>query len=200
VGNDSLTAAIEKDSVLRCQKGDKEAFRRVLDIHGDHLFRTALLITRNRSLAEEAVQETLITAWKEIRSFKAGTNLRAWLNRLLISRVSRLTRRKQLPLASEEMAFGVSDPAPTPEQHTIHEETRAELQSALRMLPVDYRTVLVLRFFNDLSLQEIAESTGWREGTVKSRLHRAISALRETVVISERVPVSSRFAREEARL
>ena len=71
-----------------------------------------------------------------------------------------------------------------PEQQALNAETAAMLQSALRTLSVEHRTVLVLRFFNDLSLPEIAESTGWRMGTVKSRLHRATAALRDAVAAS----------------
>ena len=76
-------------------------------------------------------------------------------------------------------------------------ETSAMLQSALRTLSVEHRTVLVLRFFNDLSLPEIAESTGLREGTVKSRLHRATGALRDAVAASE--SGSARLSPEEVR-
>ncbi len=179
-----LTSSIEKEAILRCQQGDQEAFRRVLDFHGDHLYRTALLITRNADTAEEAVQETLIRAWKKIRSFKAGTNLRAWLNRLLINCISNLTSRKSLNRVPEEHAFTVADAGISPEQSALNTETAAMLQSALRTLSVEHRTVLVLRFFNDLSLPEIAESTGWRVGTVKSRLHRATAALRDAVAAS----------------
>lgn len=176
---------MEREAVLRCQRGDREAFRRVLELHGDHLYRTALLITRDAGRAEEAVQEALIVAWKKIRSFKAGTNLRAWLNRLLINCISRLNRRKQLPTEPEDAAHSVSDPAISPEQSALNSETAEMLQSALKTLSVEHRTVLVLRFFNDLSLPEIAESTGWRKGTVKSRLHRATVALRDAVTATE---------------
>ncbi len=184
LAEDILTAQIEREAILRCQQGDQEAFRRVLDFHGDHLYRTALLITRDASRAEEAVQETLIRAWKKIRSFKAGTNLRAWLNRLLVNCISNLSSRKQLERAPEEAAFSVADTGAGPEQSALNAETAAMLQSALRTLSVEHRTVLVLRFFNDLSLPEIAESTGWRVGTVKSRLHRATAALRDAVAAS----------------
>ena len=100
---------MEREAVLRCQQGDREAFRRVLDFHGDHLYRTALLITRDASRAEVAVQETLIVAWKKIRSFKAGTNLRAWLNRLLINCISNLTSRKRLDQVPEEMEMSMGE-------------------------------------------------------------------------------------------
>ena len=196
MAEDILTAQIEREAILRCQQGDREAFRRVLDFHGDHLYRTALLITRDASRAEEAVQETLIRAWKKIRYFEAGTNLRAWLNRMLVNCISNLTSRKQLPRVSEDMAYAVPDSGISPEQSALNAETAAMLQAALQTLSVEHRTVLVLRFFNDLSLPEIAESTGWRVGTVKSRLHRATAALRDAVAASEGSPTSP--VKEEA--
>ncbi len=176
-----LTKSIEREAIERCQQGDNEAFRRVLDFHGDHLYRVALLITRDASLAEEAVQETLLAAWKKIRDFDLDRDFRPWVNRILINCIGKMTRRMKLPTAPVEDALPVADSAVSPEDSTLNSETSAMLQSALRTLSVEHRTVLVLRFFNDLSLPEIAESTGLREGTVKSRLHRATAALRDAV-------------------
>lgn len=185
LAEDILTVQIEREAILKCQHGDRESFRRVLDFHGDHLYRIALLITRDPAKAEEAVQETLIRAWKKIRTFKVGRPLRPWLNRMLVNCISNLNSRKQLERVPEEMAFSVADTGLSPEQSALNSETAAMLQAALKTLSVEHRTVLVLRFFNDLSLPEIAESTGWRVGTVKSRLHRATSALRDAVAASE---------------
>ncbi len=195
----TLTKGLEREAIKRCQQGDREAFRRVLDLHGDHLYRVAVLITRNASLAEEAVQEALLAAWKKIRSFDAGEpemNLRAWLNRILINCIGMMQRRKRLPTTNVEDAFPLPDTGASPEQMALNSETRTMLQAALRTLSVEHRTVLVLRFFNDLSLTEIAESTGWRMGTVKSRLHRAAVALRDAVAASEGSFTS--LVREEA--
>ncbi len=197
MSDDILTAQIEREAVLRCQRGDQDAFRRVLDFHGGHLYRTALLITRDASKAEEAVQEALIVAWKKIRNFKAGTNLRAWLNRLLINCISRLNRRKQLPTEPEESALPLADTGTSPEQSALNAETAAMLQSALRTLSVEHRTVLVLKYFNDMTVPEISDSTGWKKGTVMSRLHRATAALRDAVAASEGLG-EARLSGEEA--
>ena len=180
-----LTKSEEREAILRCQQGNQEAFRRVLDFHGDHLYRVALLITRDASLAEEAVQESLLAAWKKIRSFDLDRDFRPWINRILINCIGMMQRRKRLPTTPVEDALPLADTGEGPEQSALNAETAAMLQSALRTLSVEHRTVLVLRFFNDLSLPEIAESTGWRVGTVKSRLHRATAALRDAVAASE---------------
>lgn len=182
---DPISEQIEREAILRCQAGDSEAFRRVLDFHGDHLYRTAFLITRDSGRAEEAVQETLIRAWKKIRMFKVGRQMRPWLNRMLINQISNLNSRKQLSRAPEYAANNMRDQGTSPEQSVIDAEKSDMLRSALRTLSIEHRTVLVLRFFNDLSLSEISESTGWRIGTVKSRLHRASAALRDAVAANE---------------
>lgn len=193
-----LTKSIEQEAVLRCQQGDREAFRRVLDFHGDHLYRVALLITRDASLAEEAVQESLLAAWKKIRSFKAGTDLRAWLNRILINCIGMMQRRKRLPTTAVEEALPLADSGIGPEQSALNAEAAAMLQSALRNLSVEHRTVLVLKYFNEMTVPEIAESTGWKRGTVMSRLHRAMAALRDAVAASEGLD-EPRLSGEEAQ-
>ena len=187
---DILTAQIERDAILACQRGDQDAFRRVLDFHGDHLYRTALLITREPSSAEDAVQETLLRAWKRIRTFKAGTNLRAWLNRILVNCISNLARGKQLDRLPEGMALDVADTGIGPEQQVLNAEITAMLQTALRTLSVEHRTVVVMKYFNEMTVPEISESTGWKPGTVMSRLHRAMAALRDAVAMNESVGIA----------
>ena len=100
-----LTKGIERDAIALCQQGDREAFRRVLDFHGDHLYRVALLITRDASLAEEAVQESLLAAWKKIHSFDLNREFRPWINRILINCIGMMQRRKRLPTSVVEDAF-----------------------------------------------------------------------------------------------
>lgn len=172
---------IERNAVERCQQGDRDSFRRVLDFHGNHLFRLALLITRDRGSAEDAVQEALISAWKKIRSFRPGTNLRAWLNRILINCIGMMQRRKRLPTATVAEAFPIPDPGISPEQSTLDGEISEMLKSGLEALSLEHRTVLVLKYFNDLTVPEIVDSTGWKAGTVMSRLHRAAAALRKVI-------------------
>jgi RNA polymerase sigma-70 factor (ECF subfamily) len=195
----ALTRTIEEEAIRRCQQGDKESFRRIVDLHGDHLYRTALLITRDASLAEEAVQDTLLQSWKKIRTFHPDRPFRPWINRVLINCIGIVQRRKRLPTAPIEEAFSVSDTVLGPEDSALNGETRRMLRAALESLSVEHRTVLVLRYFNDLTVQEIADSTGWRLGTVKSRLSRATAALRDVVVVASQSTYGGRLAGEESK-
>ncbi len=174
-------SALERDAIRRCQNGEREAFRLLFHAHSTHLYRVALLITRDPYLAEDATQDCLLSAWKKIRSFKPGTDFRAWLNRILINSIGMIRRRKQLPTAPEGLALTLPTGEGSPEQAALDSDTAGRLQKALGQLSVEHSTVLVFRYFNDMSIYEIAESTGWREGTVKSRLSRAQSALREVL-------------------
>ena len=71
----------EEDAIRRCQNGDREAFRFVVDHYGRVLFGTAYMMTRDRPLSEDLAQEALLLAWRNIASFEIGTNLKAWLLR-----------------------------------------------------------------------------------------------------------------------
>ena len=150
-----------------------------MELHGARLFRTAALITRDHGLAQDAVQETFVRAWRNLESFRRGTNLRAWLTRILVNYISNQRRRKQPPQVELDAAMQVRSPDAGPEQSLVAGEVRDALLSGIASLPVEQRIAVVLRFYGGYSVPEIAEATGWREGTVKSRLHRAMRALRD---------------------
>ena len=168
-------------AVDRCQQGDRNAFRAIVDAYGDRLFRIAFLITRDQNLAEDAMQEALVQAWRNIRSFRSGTNLAAWLNRILLNEVKKLTRRKRHPEEPIDAASRLADPGALPDESAIRADLAAYLRAALRTLSEDQRTAVVFRFYMDYTIPEIAETTGWAEGTVKSRLSRAMTALRGNI-------------------
>ena len=98
----------------------------------------ALLITRDTSFAEEAVQETLLAAWKKIRNFDPARDFRPWINRILINCIGKMVRRKRLPTTAVEDALPLADSGVGPEQSALNAETSAMLQSALRTLSVEH--------------------------------------------------------------
>jgi RNA polymerase sigma-70 factor (ECF subfamily) len=78
-----------------------------------------------------------------------------------------IRRKKKIPTAPVALAFSLESQTLSPEQSSLDSETAEMLQAAMSTLSIDHRTVVVFRFFNEMSLAEIAESTGWRTGTVK---------------------------------
>jgi RNA polymerase sigma-70 factor (ECF subfamily) len=138
------------------------------------LFGTAFLMTRDRQLAEDAVQEALIKMWKHIRSLRKPAGLKAWLASILVNEVRQQARRRQTPIVLEEMP---DPPASDESVAGSGGEVRQDLERAIRLLPPEQREAVILRFFSDLTVPEVAAATRSREGTVKSRLSRAMDSL-----------------------
>lgn len=167
----------DANAVRRCQDGDSDAFRLIVDRYGDVLYGTAFLMTGDRALAEDMVQEAFVLAWRGIRGFRGGTNLKAWLMKILVNRViSELRqRRRHEPLGDEHDLPGEEADAV---DVLVTAEEQARIRGALSTLALQSRQIVVLRFYAQMTVPEIANALGCREGTVKSRLHRALRKLR----------------------
>ncbi len=169
----------EEALVRRCQAGDKEAFRVLIEQHSKLLFGTAYLMTRDRGLAEDAVQEALVQMWKYLPSLRFHGSLKAWLVRIVVNEVKQQLRKRRLPVIPLEQSTEVAaDPEEAEIEIVRHEEHR-QLRQALERLPSEQREAVVLRYFSDLTVPEVAVATGEREGTIKSRLSRALDRLGE---------------------
>ncbi len=150
----------------------------------DSLYRLAYRMSRNRQDAEDLLQETYLRAYKYYDKFQEGTNLRAWLFRILRNTfINRYRRRQRQPLRSsfDEIEDGresrlLDSPLVprglTPEEELMVGALDQDLQAALESLPCDYRTVVELADLQDLSYREIAEQLDIPLGTVMSRLYR----------------------------
>ena len=171
----------DNEAIVRCQGGDRDAFRHLVEQYKDVLFGTAVLMTGNRAVAEEQVQEALLSAWRGIRKFRLGSPVKPWLVRILVNAVLAQQRRRALPTVNldgsdpDEPAASRIDPASALDSL----ENWMELRRAIAGLSTDHRQVVALRYFADLTVPEVAKTLGVREGTVKSRLHRALAVLRQ---------------------
>jgi RNA polymerase sigma-70 factor (ECF subfamily) len=156
-----------------------EEFERTALPFADQLFRVALRIVREHSQAEDLVQEALLQAWRSFDRFQPGTNLRAWLFKILFNvHYSRFRRRLELlPLEDNFAETLVFDP-PTPQYLT-----EAEVLDALKRLPRIYQLPLVLADIEELSYKEIAQALSLPLGTVMSRLHRGRKLLRANLAL-----------------
>jgi RNA polymerase sigma-70 factor (ECF subfamily) len=169
----------ETSLVSRCQAGDTEAFRALVEKYSRVLFGTAYLMTRDRGLAEDAVQGSLVQMWKKLPSLRRHDSLKAWLVRIVINEVKQQLRKKRLPTVPLEQAPEVPDVTDENETALFCEEDHQRLRQALATLTVEQREAVVLRYFSDLTVPEVAAATGEREGTIKSRLSRALDRLGE---------------------
>lgn len=174
-----MTEDEEAVLIRRCQAGDKTAFRTLVEKYRTVMFGTAFLMTRDHILAEDALQEALIKIWKNLPSLRRQSSLKAWLVRIVVNEVNRQCRKKQLPTVSLEDSPDVVDDCDGMETKVIRNEEYIQLKEAIEALSPEQRQAVILRYFSDLTVPEVAKVMGKREGTIKSRLSRAISKLGE---------------------
>ena len=136
----------EDEAVLRCQDGDRDAFRYLVEQYKDVLHGTAYLMTGNRALAEEQVQEAFLSAWQGIRGFQLGRPFKPWLVRILINAVLGQRRRRALTTVPLEESDRPED-SPSVDEAVEALADRQSVRRALTGLPPDQRQVVVLRYF-----------------------------------------------------
>jgi RNA polymerase sigma-70 factor (ECF subfamily) len=168
--------------------GDDPAtrFEREVAPYRDQLYLRALRLTRKPEDAEDLVQETLMRAWNGFQRFTLGTNLKAWLFRIMMNAfINSYRKRQREPLLLTSTMEGLADiprhatgdsrPA---EEQVLDRMLAAEVSAALRDLPADFKTAFYLTDIEGFSYREAAEIMGSPLGTVTSRLHRARYSLR----------------------
>jgi RNA polymerase sigma factor (sigma-70 family) len=174
----------ESDLVKRAKRGDVSAYEQIVERYQEPVFRAAYLVTRSAADAQEAAQDAFVKAYAALGRFRSGSPLRPWLMKIAVNesrnRLRAAGRREALALraAAERQAEGAD---PSPETAVLTAERRRALLAAVDELREEDRLVISCRFFLDLSERETAEVLGWRQGTVKSRLSRALDRLRESL-------------------
>jgi RNA polymerase sigma-70 factor, ECF subfamily len=160
----------QNDRLQRLEIFEAEA----LDFSGQ-LFRVALRVCRDRERAEDLIQETYLQAWRSFHRFEIGTNLRAWLYKILFNVHYGEIRKERLELApiEETIAETIAYDPPTPQRLT-----EEEVLAALERIPRDFQVPVVLADVEELSYREIADAMQIPLGTVMSRLSRGRKLLR----------------------
>ena len=169
VADAQAEAREERDLIDRARRGDSDAMHRLVDRYAQPLYGAAVYLTRNRSDAADAVQETLLAMVRSIDRFRGESTFRTWLWAILIRQAARIRRQRQPQSAMPEGASG-GEAAAT--------DLRMDIHAALMRLPDDHRDVLMLREFQGLSYDEMARALGVPRGTIESRLNHAQAALR----------------------
>ncbi len=180
----SGTTADERALVEAAQQGDGAAFGRLIRLHQKRLFRFAYSITGSFDQAEDIVQESFVKAYSAIATFKPGFAFYPWLStiarNLAFNQIAREERKESL----DEKSDSGFDPESTdlgPLEKLLNDEAQARFFKAVMALPAKYRTVFVLRHFEEMDYNEISIYLKIPPGTVDSRLYRARQMLVEAL-------------------
>ncbi len=164
-----------RDLVIRAMGGDHDAFSQLAAASIGRLFAVARLILRDSEVAEDAVQEAFVAAWRDLPTLRDPDRFEAWLHRLLVRSCYREARRSRR-IGRIEVQVTPIDLGRPDDSRLIAD--RDQLERGFRRLDPEQRAILVLHFFSGHTLVEIAEVLAIPIGTVKSRLHRAIQIMR----------------------
>jgi RNA polymerase sigma-70 factor (ECF subfamily) len=175
---------MRRDLVEAARRGDHEAFEALATSAGDRLYAVARLILRQTDLAEDAVQEALVRAWRQLPSLRDPDRFDAWLHRLVVNACA--DQGRQLRRWSQLVR-------PLPLGASISDDTKAvadreQLERGFDRLKPEQRAVLVLHYYSGFSAAEIAGILGIPEGTARSRLHYATEAMRAALEADARQP------------
>ena len=181
----------DAELVRRARERDEAAIRAILQSNNRRLYRLARGILRNDSEAEDVVQETYLRAFTHLEDFRGESTLATWLGRIAINEaLGRLRRQRpgvewtSLPpgtLEAQVIQFPLSATSEDPEKSMAQREIQHVVEHAIDELPEAFRIVFITRVIEGMNVEETAEILGLKPETVKTRLHRARTMLRDNV-------------------
>ena len=171
------------------RQGDQGAFAQLVRLYEKRVYPPALRMCKNPDDAAEAAQEAFLAAWQGLRFFRGESSFSTWLYRLASNACVDLLRREGKHRSAagpsfndEELNIDVPDAAPSPQEAVEQRELRRQIEAGLQALSPDHRQVLLLREMHQLSYDEIAEALSLDVGTVKSRISRGRTQLRNCLL------------------
>jgi RNA polymerase sigma-70 factor (ECF subfamily) len=166
---------MDRDLIEAARRGDREAYADLLRPRGDRLFAIAHRILRDVSRAEDALQDALVIAWRDLPGLRDPDRFDAWLHRLVVRAcIGEASRQRRLSANLRVLPIDV----PSTADEFLSVIDRDQLERGFRRLSPEQRAILVLRHYAGLEPTEIAETLGIPPGTARSRLHHAHRAMR----------------------
>ena len=182
--------------VARACEGDTESFAILAERYKRPVYNLAYRMLGNAADAEDAAQETFVRAYTRLHSYQPGARFGSWL--LAITShwcIDHLRRRRTVSLEAVQGVVPLPAPGEYPEELAVRAEGRLEVQRWLATLPESYRLVLILRYWHDLSYNEISETIGQPVSTVRMRLFRArqslVKSCQQELSLREAVPATA---------
>lgn len=170
-------------------QGDHEAFARLVDTYKTPVYSIAYRMLRNTAEAEDAAQEIFLRAYTKLATYDRQRKFSTWLLSIASNYCIDVLRRRRATLVElDEVAFALPSEAPGPERSALNREQREAVVRAINRLPDTYRLITVLRYYHDLSYEEIEQITGLTEATVKTRLFRARRQLEDLLEAEGALP------------
>lgn len=166
---------MDRDLVEAARNGDREAYADLIRVRGDRLYALAQRVLRDVDRAEDALQEALVIAWRDLPGLRDPDRFDAWLHRLVVRAcIAEATRERRL--VSNLRVLPIDLASPHDEYLTVAD--RDQLERGFRRLPPEQRAILALRHLEGKNAAEIAVILGIPVGTARSRLHHAHRAMR----------------------
>jgi RNA polymerase sigma-70 factor (ECF subfamily) len=178
---------VDRDLVEAARNGDREAYVDLIRARTDRLFTIAQRILRDIDRAEDALQDALVIAWRDLRGLRDPDRFDAWLQRLVINVCIAQATRERRRVANLRVLPVDDGPAAPDELLSVAE--RDLLERGFRRLPPEQRAILVLHHYLGYAPSEIAETLGIPPGTARSRLHHAHRAMRAALEADARTTV-----------
>ena len=176
IGNPLLN---ERELILAAQKGDTGAFKELYEYYSDRIFTLLSYSLNDSAAAEDALQTVFVKVFEALPFFRLESSFLTWIYRVALNECKNRKRRRKLfvPISRETEDLHHIDPGPAPDhQHAVQQASRL-IHDAVMDLKPKYRAVVVLKYLEELSYEEIAVVLGCSQGTVATRLHRALAIL-----------------------
>ncbi|WP_152392958.1 RNA polymerase sigma factor [Paenibacillus guangzhouensis] len=169
------------------KEGEPVDFETLVQPHLTSAFRVAYLIVHDYHLAQDAVQEALWEAYQSLHRYdqRKGTSFRAWFIKIVTHRALNMVRRKK---KTEEYMDSI-DPGQTPLESILQKEQEQQIWRVIQMMTPKHRSAVILYYYEEFSIAEIAKILGVFEGTVKSRLHKARKLIAEKMQVKKETQV-----------
>lgn len=179
----------DEELVALAQKGDRRAFDELIDRHKQKAYHIAFGFARDREEAKDLSQDAFLKAFTYLKNFDGRSSFYTWFYRIVVNVCLDYKRRTKRTSAGEfdENIENQMEPSHNPamplapEQHVLAAQLSRKVDAALQTLPAKQRTAFILKNHQGLSIREIAETMETAEGTVKVHLHRAVTALRQSL-------------------
>jgi RNA polymerase sigma-70 factor, ECF subfamily len=173
----------ESEWIAAAQSGDRSAFARLVSAYWDRLYRWLFHLTRDRHRAEDLTQETFLRALAALKSFRSGSNFRAWLFRIGHNNFVNLKRAEKRTTQGPTEDHPTADKAIGPEESASDREGIERVAKAVSELPTDFRTALLLRAEEGMSFREVAAVLKITEETARWRVFKARQKLMKVLAV-----------------